>query len=272
MGSQRPAIPQKMQTELLRLSRRRCCLCFGLKRDIEQKDGQIAHLDRNPKNNALENLTWLCLPHHDEYDTVRGQTKRLTLAEVKSYRDELYEKLAELTSASSKTNEQEDDPVLQVMHHYSFADDAATKVITVEILMRIEQIYQFFRLYEREWKALEKLEARGFLTEKQSDARHEHLDKEIREKLKLPEGVWGLDPEGPIPANWRISAQRLARSWVRGRLSYDECVDVLWIFDELYDFDFYYILFGLPNRTLSAIQYRALEAFVFQHGQRDDIG
>src|SRR5688572_5128365 len=266
MANRRTTIPEKIQTELLRLSRRRCCLCFGLKRDIEQKEGQIAHLDRNPRNNALENLVWLCLSHHDEYDTVRRQTKRLTTGEVASYRDELYQKLSELTAAGSEDNEPENDAALRVMHRYSFADDAAAKVITAEILTRIEQIYQFFRLYEREWRNLQKFEISG-LTEQQADASYTRLDKELREKLRLPTGVWGLNPEGPIPPNWRASAQRLARRWMRGCLSYEECVDVLWVFDERYDFDLHYLLFGLPNESLSAIQMGALEAFVFQHGQ-----
>jgi hypothetical protein len=271
MTNRRATIPEKIQTELLRLSRRRCCLCFGLKRDIEQKDGQIAHLDRNSRNNVLENLVWLCLPHHDEYDTVRRQTKRLTTGEVTSYRDELYQKLAELTATGSEDDETENDAALQAMHRYSFANDAATRVITAEILTRIEQIYQFFRLHEREGRYLGKFEISG-LTEQQTEARYARMDQEIREKLRLPTGVWGLNPEGPIPASWRTSAQRLARRWARGCLSYEECVDVLWIFDELYDFDLHYILFGLPNQSLSAIQMGALEAFVFQHGQRDVIG
>jgi hypothetical protein len=271
MENRRPAIPKKVQTELLHLSRRRCCLCFGLNRDIEQKEGQIAHLDRNPRNNTLENLVWLCLHHHDEYDTIRRQTKRLTAGEIETYRRELYRKLAELAATGTENEKTENDPALQVMHRYSFADDDATKVITAEILMRIEQIYQYFRIHEREWKAMEKLQGPS-LTEEQEDGMYERITQEVKEKLKLPAGVWGLNPEGTIPTSWRTSAQRLARRWARGCLSYDECVDVLWMFDELYDFDLHYILFGLPNRTLAGIQYRALESFIFQHGQRNLIG
>ena len=54
------------------------------------KKGQIAHLDRDPSNNALDNLAFLCLPHHDEYDSTTSQSKNLTIHEVKRYRAMLY--------------------------------------------------------------------------------------------------------------------------------------------------------------------------------------
>ena len=43
---------------------RRCCLCFWLKGDFAEKEGQIAHLDHNPANGAEENLVFLCLCCH----------------------------------------------------------------------------------------------------------------------------------------------------------------------------------------------------------------
>jgi hypothetical protein len=259
MANRRKAVPKQTEAELLRISLRRCCLCFKWENDLERKNGQIAHLDRSPKNNTLANLVWLCLPHHDEYDTIRRQTKSLGPAEVQLFRDELYAKLAEPLL--------EDDAATEVMHRYSLADDAVNKVINAEISTRIEQICQFFRLHEREWRASDQLERSG-LSQKESDASCERTDQAIREKLKLPEGIWGLNPQGPIPAAWRASARRLARNWVQGRLTYKECVDILWVFEELYDFDMHYIIFGLPNGTLSAIQMCALSSFVFEHGQR----
>lgn len=70
-------------------SRRRCCVCYGLKRDDSVKKGQIAHLDHDRNNNTLRNLTFLCLEHHDEYDTRTSQSKGLTRAEIERYRREL---------------------------------------------------------------------------------------------------------------------------------------------------------------------------------------
>jgi len=84
-------LSEKIETTVLLKSRRRCCICFGLNRDIEHKPGQIAHLDHNSSNNKLENLAFLCLTHHDQYDTKTSQSKNLTLNEVKHYRKQLYE-------------------------------------------------------------------------------------------------------------------------------------------------------------------------------------
>jgi hypothetical protein len=92
MGN-RPKVRNSVLQDVLLRSRRRCCLCFGLEFDLSLKNIQIAHLDRNASNNMCENLVALCLEHHDEYDTVKRQTKSLTAEEVKVYREKLYDVL-----------------------------------------------------------------------------------------------------------------------------------------------------------------------------------
>jgi hypothetical protein len=52
---------------------------------------RLAHLDRDPLNCGEDNLAYLCLPHHDDYDTNRCQTKNLTASEAKTASDPLYE-------------------------------------------------------------------------------------------------------------------------------------------------------------------------------------
>lgn len=84
-------MPETVETHVLVTSGRRCCICFGLRRDASIKRGQIAHLDRDPSNNAAENLAFLCLDHHDEYDARTSQSKGFTIHEVKHYRSELCE-------------------------------------------------------------------------------------------------------------------------------------------------------------------------------------
>ena len=74
---------------MLLKSRRRCCICFGLNRDTSLKSGQIAHLDKDSANNQEDNLAFLCLDHHDEFDSRSSQRKNLTMNEVKKFRDEL---------------------------------------------------------------------------------------------------------------------------------------------------------------------------------------
>src|SRR3982750_4247940 len=87
----RPHLPDSVETQVLTLSRRRCCICFGLEGDFSRKKDQIAHLDHDPTNNDLENLAFLCLDHHDEYDSRTSQAKGLRERETKVYRESLYE-------------------------------------------------------------------------------------------------------------------------------------------------------------------------------------
>jgi hypothetical protein len=60
---------------------------------VEVKTGQIAHLDRDRSNSTADNLAFLCLVHHDHYDSRTSQSKNLTVGEVKAYRTELYDQV-----------------------------------------------------------------------------------------------------------------------------------------------------------------------------------
>jgi hypothetical protein len=57
----RRKIKKEVETPVLVLCRRRCCICYGLSRDTTIKTGQVAHLDRNRSNNNLDNLAYLGL-------------------------------------------------------------------------------------------------------------------------------------------------------------------------------------------------------------------
>lgn len=85
----RKKVPVSTEAEVLVQSRRRCCVCYGLNRDDGVKRGQVAHLDGDRDNNASKNLAFLCLEHHDEYDSRTSQSKGLTQTEVEQYREEL---------------------------------------------------------------------------------------------------------------------------------------------------------------------------------------
>src|SRR5665647_3679337 len=86
----RSKIPEAVEIEVLQLSSRRCAFCFGLQHDFSEKRGQIAHLNHKNDNNNRSNLVYLCLHHHEEYDSSSYQSKRLTLGEAVAYREELY--------------------------------------------------------------------------------------------------------------------------------------------------------------------------------------
>ena len=101
----RSKIPLETETEVLLRSRRRCALCFGLNRDASIKRGQIAHLNRDRSNNKIENLAFLCLDHHDQYDSRTSQSKGLKITEVQYYRAELEEALRASLSAPLELDE-----------------------------------------------------------------------------------------------------------------------------------------------------------------------
>lgn len=88
--SKRKSISMDIVVAVLTSSKRRCALCFGLSGDLKEKKGQIAHLDQNSSNNSEENLVFLCLDHHDQFDSSTSQSKGLTKEEVRTYRKHLY--------------------------------------------------------------------------------------------------------------------------------------------------------------------------------------
>jgi hypothetical protein len=89
LGMVRKAVRQETQVEVLAACRRRCAICFGLNRDTGIKPGQIAHLDRDAANPSFDNLVFLCLEHHDQFDSRTSQSKGLTSEEVRRFRQEL---------------------------------------------------------------------------------------------------------------------------------------------------------------------------------------
>lgn len=89
MGT-RTAVGRTVERDVLLASRRRCCLCVFLDNRNEVRKGQIAHLNHDPNDSRIENLVFLCLEHHDDYDGKTSQSKGLTLEEVREYRDRLH--------------------------------------------------------------------------------------------------------------------------------------------------------------------------------------
>lgn len=85
----RATISPVVMADVLVASRRRCCLCFALSNDAGEKKGQVAHLDRDSSNSSRDNLVFLCLDHHDQYDSRTSQAKGLTIDEVRQYRSQL---------------------------------------------------------------------------------------------------------------------------------------------------------------------------------------
>lgn len=114
----RRRIAKEIEEKVLLLCRRRCCICYGLTPDRSIKKGQIAHLDHNPGNNALDNLVYLCLQHHDEYDSRTSQTKNFTMNEVRAFRKELHEAIDQIWKQPSRFDVDELDPLSKIAGHY----------------------------------------------------------------------------------------------------------------------------------------------------------
>ena len=87
----RKPIPPVVQADIVIKSKRRCALCVGLEGNTSERPGQIAHLNGDHSDNRFENLVWLCLEHHDKFDSTTSQTKNYTQLEVRSHRDKLYQ-------------------------------------------------------------------------------------------------------------------------------------------------------------------------------------
>lgn len=87
----RKSIPSVVQADVVIKSKRRCALCFGLDGNTSEKPGQIAHINGDHSDSRFGNLVWLCLEHHDKFDSKTSQTKNYTPIEVKKYRDSLYQ-------------------------------------------------------------------------------------------------------------------------------------------------------------------------------------
>src|SRR5271169_6443570 len=91
----RKPIPETTQVEILVESRRRCALCFHLDDDLSVKDGQLAHIDRNRANDAEDNIVFLCLAHHNQYDSKPSQAKGWRPAELAEIKRRFQQALAE---------------------------------------------------------------------------------------------------------------------------------------------------------------------------------
>jgi len=118
MPPRRKALPVRIETEVLIRCRRRCCLCVHLDGRGEVRQGQIAHLNHRRDDHRFENLVWLCLDHHDQFDSRTSQSKGLTETEVRHYRDRLiasYPPVAGADNAHPDSIEQLGEPQTAIL-------------------------------------------------------------------------------------------------------------------------------------------------------------
>ncbi len=101
MSETRVSVPEKLQAQLKFNCRNRCAICAIMNGDFNEKHGQIAHIDHNHSNSFdYNNLVWLCLEHHDQYDSKTSQSKNYRPDEIRMYKNQL-----EAYYSNSKNNE-----------------------------------------------------------------------------------------------------------------------------------------------------------------------
>jgi hypothetical protein len=82
----RTTISSDLSAETLFASDRTCCVCRERGRPI-----QIHHIDENPANNVIKNLSVLCLECHNETQIKGGFSRKLNAPVVIKFRDEWLE-------------------------------------------------------------------------------------------------------------------------------------------------------------------------------------
>lgn len=253
----RPSLPQGVEIEVLRRSGRRCALCFGVDNDFSEKQGQIAHLDKNPSNHAVGNLAYLCLNHHDRFDGKTSQSKGYRSAEIRVYREELYERV----SSRKDGNDLFDKEVARFEERYEavkrvearFSSFGPSKeVLQKQILTRCSAVFEFLRT------------AHG------SPDSADHIL--LMETLEIPPGVEGLVAEGDLPTTWLEETEELVSIWMAGIASYEQCTDIVFEFEDRYDLDLHWILFGISSSNLPRLAYEMLKYFVYVFGMRNQSG
>ena len=65
----------------------------------------MAHINKVPSDNRPENLAWLCLEHHDSFDSVSSQSKNYTKAELSRWRDKLHAHFSESSVTAATESE-----------------------------------------------------------------------------------------------------------------------------------------------------------------------
>lgn len=85
----RTPIPADISAEVMFNSDRTCCVCRERGKAV-----QIHHIDENPSNNSLANLSVLCLQCHNDTQVKGGFGRKLNAPLVIKYRDEWIARVA----------------------------------------------------------------------------------------------------------------------------------------------------------------------------------
>jgi hypothetical protein len=174
--SERIHVTTTTETLVLMRSARRCALCFGFHGDLRLKKGQIAHVDRNPSNADEKNLAYLCLEHHDEYDSKTSQVKGITEAELRGYNERLLEAIANEEHLSTITPLSKVDAIRSHDERvFRQADELMSEKELREVLGQLQSDDSYLMSQARRIDSF-----RSFFTE----TGNQFIDEAISEKLR----------------------------------------------------------------------------------------
>ena len=124
----RTSIPTEIAARVLFFADRTCCVCRSPGKPV-----QIHHIDENPDNNNVENLSVLCLDCHNETMIKGGFGRKLTDNQIILYRNDWNNKVAEnRASYELRAND----------------NKKGTKKLGIEIATSLAEIYRENEQYE----------------------------------------------------------------------------------------------------------------------------
>ncbi|MCK5828143.1 hypothetical protein KAH43_06415 [Candidatus Bipolaricaulota bacterium] len=179
MSNKRTKTPVAIEAQVLLDCARRCALCYGLDGDLDRKRGQIAHIDRDSSNASQENLVYLCLPHHDEYDSKTSQAKGLTQAELSHYKGRLVSAIASgdhvaYEESKSPEDRSRDDRMAHDASRFYEADSIMSERDLIIFLDQLQSDDSYFRSRRQALNRFVEFVSEtgnGFLNEELADSR-----------------------------------------------------------------------------------------------------
>jgi hypothetical protein len=263
MKSHRIAVPQKVQLEVLSLSARRCALCFGIDGDFTEKAGQIAHLDQNRQNNDASNLAFLCLRHHDEFDSTRSQSKGYLMTEVVRYRSDLHSAVharlrqAEITDSLAELLEAQALRLQEALDRFDSLSQSSD-FLYAEVMLRIHALCEYAKMENKYSGTVE------------STADPDHWDFRAATTKLLGIPFWAhriLD--GSVELDELVEESEMFFGlWVSGHGSPKACREFEDFVDDYLDLDLGWIICGVPYTELPSGGYYSLLAFFHKFGTR----
>jgi hypothetical protein len=230
--------PSDIETAVLVNSARRCALCFHLLGDLNVKNGQIAHLDKDPSNSAEDNLAFMCLEHHSLFDSRTSQHKNYTLQEVKMARSKLYEAIAQnkhggMTAEDARMSQERARLLVSLPADVS---ERTSKFVPSSTLLEILYILPVIHNYGRTIARITRSKAKFFILPE-----GQHLPKDPDYDAVDFQNV---EAEIQLPAEASVQPLKLGISNF-GFIPVYKRQSVLW----LYGLIDYHDIYGLPHQS-----------------------